>query len=81
MICNYSEPEDELILGAFENCKDDLHIPQNLAISSSGNNKSNKRKKVEKASNNDRYIPDFSVNDIIVIDDRFISCYPVIIVS
>ena len=27
---NYSEPEDELILGSFENCKDDLHIPQTL---------------------------------------------------
>ena len=24
---NYCEPEDELILGSFENCKDDLHIP------------------------------------------------------
>ena len=49
---NYSEPEDELIQGSFENCKDDLHIPQNPAISPT----SNKGKKVEKASNNDRDI-------------------------
>ena len=44
-------------------CKNDLHIPQNPAISStSGNNKSNKRKKVEKAFNNDRDIRTLFLN-------------------